>query len=241
MKKYILIGAMLMIAGAQAFAQPSSMDSNTVKASLELNNIQLASTAYDNQQFSISIISSDGTVSDTIAGTCSIQGDNYRAVFDSIEQVQNNFINLEVHYNGKIIVANQPVAFTRQFLKGNLDDNLFQAMNVSTLGITTSGSDKNLVFTFLPESEFEEYKITYNPANYRVSEVFMKMRVPDGTGGYASGVFTTARITLGSFVTITPGSVSFDTTPFVQFATGNVLQKQAAYSDYELVNMMGVQ
>ncbi|MCP9752452.1 hypothetical protein [Ferruginibacter sp. HRS2-29] len=240
MKKFLVVFTWLVILSFTGIAQTNVMDSNSLKATLEFTNIQLASAAYDNQQFDISVISTDGTVADTLLGVCSIQGENYKTEFDSIIQLQNNFVNLQVHLSGKILVASHPAPFTKQLFKGNVDEASFQSINVGSMSIATVGADKQLVFTFLPESEFEEYKVTYYPATYRVSEITMKTKLPDGAGGYTPGAYNTTTMKLTNFTAISPGTNLFDTSPYI-LVDGNTLQKQAAYNDYNLVNLMEAQ
>lgn len=222
----------------KATAQTQILDSASMTGIQEITNIQLATEAYDNQAFDISIVSSDGSASDTTNGTFSIQGENYRSQFDSVEQVQNSFINLEIHNDGKIFVVSRPMSFSKQFFKGNIDEAAFQRMNVSGISIANAGSNKKLSFNFLPESEFSQYEVTYDPASYRVSDVFLKIKTVDSSGNYSTSVFATTHITLQNFHSIAPGSISFETSPYIFISNGNVLNVQAAYSDYQIINLL---
>ena len=237
LKKYCFLFLLLFTVLVKTNAQAKIMDSATLAATKEIINIALATDAYDDQQFDMMIISSDGTVADTTAGSCSIQGDNYKCVFDSVEQIQNSFMNLEIHKDGKIFVISRPVAFSKNFFKGGIDQALFQQMNINTISITTVGPNKKITFNFLPESEYNAYTITYNPTTYRVSNVYVQTKIADANGNYSTTNFITSNITLQNFVTITPGSVSFDTSPYIFSGTGNIFQKQPAYNDYEIVDL----
>lgn len=219
-------------------AQVKTMDSSALAAAKEMTNIALAGSAYDNKQFDMSVINSDGIVADTISGTCSIQGDNYRCVFDSVQQIQNNFLNLEIHSDGKIFVVSHPVSFTKQFFKGNIDEAVFQQMNVGSLGITNVGSNKKLTFNFLTESEYNAYSIIYDPNSYRVLNVYLQTKVADYNGNYSTTNFITTNITFQNFVALTAGAVSFDTSPYIYIGANNVIQKQSAYTDYQVINLL---
>ena len=219
-------------------AQSNTMDSATLAASFEITSITLAGEAYDNQSFDMSVISSDGTASDTLAGHCIIQGDNYRCTFDSIEQIQNNYLNLEVHTDGKIFVVSQPIAFTKQMFKGNIDEALFQQLNVNSISVSTVGANKQITFSFLPESAYNAYTITYNPTTYSVSDVYTQAKVVNADGTYSATAFVTTSVAFRNFSAISPDSVSFDTSPYLFFSNGNQIQKQAAFADYELVDLL---
>lgn len=237
-RAYIICSLALSLFFSDTAAQTQTMDSASIAGLQEITNIQLATEAYDNQAFDISIISSDGSISDTTNGTFSIQGENYRSLFDSVEQVQNSFINLEIHNDGKIFVVSRPMSFSKQFFKGNIDEAAFQRMNVNSISIANAGSNKKLSFNFLPESEFSQYEVTYDPATYRVSDVFLKIKTVDSAGNYSTSVFATTHITLQNFHSITPGSVSFDTSPYIFVSNGNVLNVQPAYNDYQIINLL---
>ena len=225
------------MAVVESKAQAKTMDSATLAASVELTNIALAVDAYNNQQFDMVIISSDGSLADTTTGNCTIQGDNYKCVFDSVQQIQNSFMNLEIHSDGKIFIVSRPTTFTKQFFKGNIDQSLFQQMNVNTIGISTAGANKIITFTFLAESEYNAYTITYNPTTYRVSNVYVQTKIAGTDGVYSTSNFITTNITFQNFTALS-GLVSFDTNPYVFIGTGNTIQKQAAYSDYQVVDLL---
>jgi hypothetical protein len=235
---YILCTVIFGSIAAGVQAQTQTMDSISAAGLQEITNIQLATAAYDNQQFDISIISTDGSATDTTTGTFSIQGENYRSTFDSVEQVQNSFLNLEIHTDGKILVASRPVSFSKQFFKGNVDEAAFQRMNVNSISVVNAGSNKKLSFNFLPESDFVQYDVTYDPVSYRVSDVFIKVKTVDSTGNYSSSVFAITSISLRNFQTITAGSVSFDTSQYLFVSDGNVLNPQPAYNDYQIINLL---
>lgn len=239
LNRILLLILIITSAISRLQAQAVTMDSATVRGTLEMNYIQLAAAAYDGQQFNFNVFSSNGVVSDTSIGTCSIQGLNYRTVFDSVEQVQDNYVNLQVHASGKILIASRPQAFTTNLFKEGVANELFGQMNINTISIANgTGVNKILVFNFLPESSYTDYKITYDSTNYRVSDIFVKLKVPDDAGGFIPSSFYTIHTTLTNFVTLTPGMVSFSTSPYVAIGTGNTLVKQPAYADYELVNLM---
>jgi hypothetical protein len=229
-KKYCLLLLLLTAAVMQTKAQAKTMDSATLAAMMQMTNIALATEAYDNQQFDMVVISSDGTDADTTGGNCTIQGDNYKCVFDSVEQIQNSFMNLEIHRDGKIFVVSRPEAFTKQFFKSNIDEALFQQMNINTVSVSTVGASKKLTFNFLPESQYNAYTITYNPTSYRVTNIFIQEKIADANGDYSPTNFIATNITLQNFVTIAPGTV------FI--GAGNLIQKQAAYPDYQVIDLI---
>ena len=233
-----IAGAICLFGITNTNAQTQTMDSASVLGMQEITNIQLATEAYDNQAFTISIISTDGSAIDTTNGSFAIEAGNYRSTFDSVEQVQNNFINLEIHNDGKVFVVSRPVSFSKQFFKGNVDEAAFQRMNVNSLSVSPSGSNKKLSFNFLPESDFQQYEVTYDPASYRVSDVFIKLKTVDSAGNYSSAVFATTHIILQNFHAITAGSVSYDTSPYIFISAGNVLNVQPAYNDYQIINLL---
>jgi hypothetical protein len=237
-KQYCILLLLVSAAAMQTKAQAKIMDSATVAAAVQMTNIALATDAYNNQQFDMVVISSDGTNADTTSGNCIIQGDNYKCVFDSVEQIQNSFMNLEIHRDGKIFVASRPEAFTKQFFKSKIDEALFQQMNINTISVSTVGASKKLTFNFLPESEYNAYTITYNPTSYRVSNIFIQEKIADAAGNYSATNFITTNFNLQNFVTIAPGTVSFDTSPYVFIGAGNLVQKQAAYPDYEVIDLL---
>lgn len=235
--KYYFLVLLYLCASLHAIAQAKIMDSATLAATKVMTSISLATEAYDNQQFNMVVIASDGSIQDTTSGTCTIQGDNYKCVFDSVEQIQNSFMNLEIHHDGKIFIVSRPSSFSKQFFKGNINESLFQQMNVNTVSISTSGANKILTFNFLPESEYKAYSITYNPTTYRVSNVYTQTKIADANGVYSATTFITTNITFQNFVSISSGAVSFDTSPYVFIGTGNVIQKQTAYADFQVVDM----
>jgi hypothetical protein len=237
-KQYCILLLLLFAAVMQTKAQAKTMDSATVAAAVQMINIALATDAYNNQQFDMVVISTNGTDADTTAGNCTIQGDNYKCVFDSVEQIQNSFMNLEIHSDGKIFVVSRPEAFTKQFFKSNVDEAFFQQMNINTVSVSMVGTSKKLTFNFLPESEYNTYTITYNPTSYRVSNIFIQEKVADAIGNYSPTNFITTNITLQNFITVAAGSVSFDTNPYVFIGAGNLIQKQAAYPDYQVIDLL---
>lgn len=237
-KKYCFLLLLCSAAVLQTKAQAKTMDSATVAATVQITNIALATAAYDGQQFDMVVISTDGTDADTTLGSCAMRGDNYKCVFDSVEQIQNSFINLEIHRDGKIFIVSRPEAFTKQFFKSNIDEALFQQMNINTISISTVGASKKITFNFLPESAYKAYTITYNPTSYRVSNIFVQEKIADANGNYSATRFISTNITLQNFAAIAPGALSFDTSPYVFNGAGNNIQKQAAYADYQVIDLL---
>jgi hypothetical protein len=234
-KKMIGLSFLMMIV-FETTGQTNEMDSTSVAASMELVKLQNAVEAYDGMQFDMEAIATEGGLSDTLTGIYYLKGDLYKAVFDSMVQIQNQYLNVEVHESGKLLIVSKPMSFSKQFLKGNIDDGLFTQMNVASINITTAGADKIISFNFLPESDYDTYTITYNASNYRVSESYIKTKVADENGDFISGQFSTLRIRFLNFTPIS-GSTSFDTEQYVYSTGGSGFEKKSAYSDYELINM----
>lgn len=231
---------LLMLSIENVNGQTNEMDSSSIAASFELIKIQNAVEAYDSMNFDVEIVATEGSYADTLNASYTMLGDFYKAVFDSIIQIQNQYINLEVHEAGKMLIVSKPEPFSKQFLKGNIEEGLFQQMNVGSISITSAGGNKTIHFNFLPESEYDTYTVTYNPVTYRVSEAYFKIRIIGDDGLPISGQFSSMRIRFSNFIPIS-GPVSFDTGAYVYPLNGSAFARQTAYNDYELINLFEVQ
>ncbi|MFT3981668.1 MAG: hypothetical protein QM687_14430 [Ferruginibacter sp.] len=234
--KHTISLLLLIVMSHNVIAQTNEMDSASTAASMDLIRIQNAMEAYDSTEFDMEAIASENGFSDTLNAVYAMQGEFFKAVFDSVVNIQNQYVNLEVHEDGKMLIVSKPLPFSKKFLQGNIEEGLFSQMNVDSINITSSGGNKTLHFNFLPTSEYDTYTITYNPSSYRVSETYIKIKTTDETGAFVPGVFSTLRIRFSNFQPIS-GSISFDTGQYIYPTGGNQFEKQLAYNDYELINL----
>lgn len=220
------------------FAQTAVMDSTSIAAINELTLLQMTDSAYYSQKFTLELISSVSGESDTLTLQCSMLGDNYKIVSDSTVQIQNDYVNLELYQDGKIMVLSRPIPFRERFLSTKFEESDFQKFNVASMQVLKSGSNNQIKFNFLPESEYDTYVITYSPSSNRVNNIYQRIKMTDNNGAFIPGEFNTININLLNYLYMQMDKSFFDPSPYIFFGAGNQPGKQAAFSDYELVNLM---
>lgn len=174
---------------------------------------------------------------DTMTAAYQFKGEMMSFSMDSVHIVQNDQYQVVVYHLDSMMQVNTPVDMHKTMLQANFYDSLFYQMNIGGVTITDFGAVRKLKFTFLGNSPYSKYEISYDTANYRLSSVeyMVKQTMSPSTGSAYTGPYISIKINYSNYSTTQLADNIFSTDQFFVRQNG-VLTAVSPYTGFSIIN-----
>lgn len=206
----------------------------TAGGTLDLINMEANFTEAENLSFNVKFFSTqkDSTgnyVTDSIAGTYKISGNNLWSMVDSVELVQNAGYKVIVYDSDSSLFITQPDVISKAIFPNNFLDSAFLQHEVDQMSFDSlAGNTMKLSISFKAESQYLSYDIYYDKTNFLISK--MEFKVKENGDDYLM-----ISLLFSNYQTTPIDSSIFSTTKYFT-EVGNKYILRPAYEDYEIIN-----